>query len=97
MTLQIKPSELEQVRQILRQYVPNAEYRVFGSRFYGTAQRYSDLDLAVVQGEPIPLATLAAMEEAFAESDLPFKVDIIDWQRVSPDFQQKIEQGFEEI
>jgi hypothetical protein len=45
----------------------------------GKAKPFSDLDLAVMGAEPLPSATLTALVDAFDESDLPFKVDIVDW------------------
>ena len=51
----------------------------FGSRATWTAKEYSDLDLAVLGDEPLPLDAAAALAEGFAESDLPFKVDVVVW------------------
>ena len=51
----------------------------FGSRATWTAKEYSDLDLAVLGDEPLPLDAAAALAEGFGESDLPFKVDVVVW------------------
>lgn len=34
---------------------------------------------------------LAALNEAFAESDLPWKVDVVDWARMSDAFRRIVE------
>ena len=71
----------------LRSMCPEYEVRVFGSRVRGTAKPFSDLDLAVMTGTPLDIFRLASLKEAFVESDLPFKVDVLDWQDTSPEFQ----------
>jgi predicted nucleotidyltransferase len=55
---------------------------VFGSRATGRARRYSDLDLAIDAGRPLTLAEIAGLTEAFSDSDLPYKVDPIDWHNI---------------
>ena len=43
------------------------------------AKEYSDLDLAILGDEPVPLDAVAALADGFGESDLPFKVDVAVW------------------
>jgi predicted nucleotidyltransferase len=86
---------LETVQKILAQYVPQCEVRAFGSRVNGTAKNYSDLDLAVVSPGKVDDDTLRHLREAFEESDLPFRVDVLDWRTVSPTFKTAIEKGYE--
>ena len=57
------------------------------SRQRGVPRRYSDLDLAVITDEPLPLDTRAALSKAFSESDLPWKVDVENWASVGESFQ----------
>ena len=90
MTVQISEREIATVNKILARHLGNMDYRIFGSRAKGTAKKYSDLDVVLLGNEPISLLTLSNLEEEFAESDLPFKVDIVDWQRITTDFQEKI-------
>lgn len=56
-----------------------------------TAKPYSDLDLAIIGESALPLSLMAAMEHDFTESDLPFKVDLVDWASTSPAFRAIIE------
>ena len=88
--LDVAPAHLALVRDILATHVPDATVLVFGSRTDGTARPHSDLDLAIDAGRPLDLGTLAHLEEAFQESDLPFRVDVVDWQRVSGPFRERI-------
>ena len=81
------------VRDILQEHVPQHPVWAFGSRAKGSAKPYSDLDLAVITDEPLPLAVSAALNEAFSESDLPWKVDVVDWATTSARFRKIIEQA----
>jgi nucleotidyltransferase substrate binding protein (TIGR01987 family) len=55
---------------------------VFGSRADGTARRYSDIDLGFA-GEPLSAPRLALLAEAFEDSELPYRVDIVNLARGS--------------
>ncbi|MEO5338995.1 MAG: nucleotidyltransferase domain-containing protein [Magnetococcus sp. MYC-9] len=87
----IRPDHWEIVREILHKYVPDREVWAFGSRARWTAKQYSDLDLAVLGDEPLDLDIQAGMEEDFSESDLPFKVDVVDWATTAETFREIVE------
>ncbi len=74
------------VRCALRRHVPDREVLVFGSRATWTATEYSDLDLAIMGEDPLSPYTVAALAEDLGESDLPFKVDLVDWALVDDGF-----------
>lgn len=80
------------VRAILAKHVPPAtRVWVFGSRVNGTARRYSDLDLALEAEGPLDLDVMGSLAEAVSESDLPFKVDLLDLKSVDPAFRAIIQ------
>jgi type I restriction enzyme S subunit len=89
--IDLSPRHLATIRNILRRYVPECRVRAFGSRVTGRAKSYSDLDLAVVSPGRLSEETLRLLREAFEESDLPFRVDVIDWHSTAADFQEVIE------
>ncbi len=89
--LDVSPAELGILRAILRKHVPDHEVWAFGSRIKGAARRYSDLDLAAMAGKPLPAMVMGAMREDFSESDLPFRVDILDWATTPNSFRRVIE------
>lgn len=88
--LDVSPAELDIVRAILRRHVPDREVWAFGSRVTGRARTYSDLDLAVIGESPLGLTVAATLADDFSESDLPFKVDVVDWATTSPAFRKII-------
>ena len=70
------------VRALTQQHVPHQQFYVFGSRVVAhdadrqRVKPHSDLDLAIA-GEPLPLEQLFALRDAFSQSDLPMRVDIV--------------------
>jgi predicted nucleotidyltransferase len=90
--LDLSPRDLAIVQNILRKHVPDYEVWAFGSRTKGTARRYSDLDLAVITDAPLSLQIRGDMAEDFSESDLPFRVDVLDWATTRDNFRRIVEQ-----
>lgn len=84
--IDLKADDWLVVRDILRREVPEFAVWAFGSRVKGTAKAYSDLDLAIMTDTPLSMERLATLKEAFDESDLPFRVDVVDWAVTSPSF-----------
>lgn len=78
------------VHAILQQHVADYAVWAFGSRVDGPCKDFSDLDIVVISETPLPLALKAAMNEAFSESELPWKVDVVDWATTDAAFQQRI-------
>ena len=93
--IELKPAHLKILKAILQKHLAGVEVRVFGSRVTGTAKEWSDLDLALVSEKKLPLTTIENLRTDFAESDLPFRVDILDWHDISPEFKALIEAKYE--
>ncbi len=53
--------------------------------------------MAVAGEKKIAQKTIDRLEEAFEESDLPFRVDVLDWNAVSPEFKKIIERAYEVV
>jgi len=85
--IDLPPEHLERVRAILREHVPEAQVWAFGSRVNGTARPHSDLDLVVVADAELPRRAYYRLLDAFEESDLPIRVDVLDWYRIDAEFQ----------
>ena len=93
--LDIEPRHLAEVRRILKLHAGGLDVRAFGSRVRGGAKPYSDLDLAVMTTDPLPIQVKVRLESALAESDLPFKVDVLYWDETSDTFHRLIEEAWE--
>lgn len=71
--------------------------RAFGSCVSGMAKLYSDLDLVIMGEHKIDTTTLMNLKEDFADSDIPFRVEILDWHDIKNEFRKIIEQRSERI
>lgn len=94
MKLNLSAEQLQIVRSILQKHIPQRNVWAFGSRVNGCAKPYSDLDLAILGDVPLSLSEHADLTHAFSESDLPWKVDIVDWCLIGDEFRQMIQQGY---
>ena len=95
--IDISAKQKEIICQILEEYIPDRMVMAFGSRTSLESKSYSDLDLAIMGDEVIDLGTLALLKDAFAESDLPFRVDVIQWCRTSPEFKKIVQSQLQQI
>ncbi len=89
--IDLNPHDLDIVRAILQKFVPDREVWAFGSRVKWTAKPFSDLDLAIVGDQSLPVNVVADLAEAFDESELPIKVDVVDWATTSESFRNIIQ------
>ena len=97
MPLDIRPDHRKIVEEILEKHVPDREVWAFGSRVNGTAKGTSDLDLVVIGETPLDFQTLGDLRDAFSESDIPYKVDVVDWATISETFREIIRKDKVEI
>jgi uncharacterized protein len=88
--LELSANELLLVQEILRRHLPDREILVFGSRATQKAKPFSDLDLAILGNQPVPSEVMADLKEAFDESVLSFKVDLLEWVHTDESFRQII-------
>lgn len=63
----------------------------FGSRVDGSARPHSDLDLIVKAESILSLRVYYQLKDAFEYSTLNFRVDLLDWFRLSDEFKKTIE------
>jgi predicted nucleotidyltransferase len=86
----VRESERSFLIHTIRSHFPSCEILFFGSRFNGIHRETSDLDLCLRSNESLPLAEWGKLSSSLTESDLPYRVDLCDWHRLKPDFQQVI-------
>ncbi|MBC6417228.1 MAG: nucleotidyltransferase domain-containing protein [Rhodospirillales bacterium] len=89
---EIAAAEARIVREVLAEILPAGwTVLVFGSRATGRAHRGSDLDLALEgPAAPLPAVTLSRLKDAFTESRLPYRVDLVDLGAVGEDFRSRV-------
>lgn len=80
----------EEIKRIIFRFLNPSEYKVFifGSRATEKAKKYSDYDVGIIGKKPVPWRILSLIEEALEESDLLYKVDVVDFFLVSSNFRK---------
>jgi len=61
---------------------------VFGSRAFGNFSKFSDIDLGLEPKTKIADGVVSKIEEVFENSDLPYRVDVVDFAKVSANFRK---------
>ncbi|MEN9557919.1 MAG: hypothetical protein RL141_288 [Candidatus Parcubacteria bacterium] len=96
--MNLTPREQEVIRTILELHVPGRRVMLFGSRATGkNLKPFSDADIAIMGSDPIPLGIMGRLKEMFSASELPFRVDVVDWAQTSPEFREVIQRDGKEI
>jgi predicted nucleotidyltransferase len=91
LSIRLSSDHKELVLNVLDMHLPHGTLAwVFGSRATGRARQYSDLDLAIDAGRPLTLDEIAQLSESFRDSDLPYRVDFVDWQSIDDHWRQII-------
>ncbi len=81
------------VKSLLEKVLPNTTVWAFGSRVKFTSRPESDLDL-VAFIQPEQKTKLSELREQFDESDLPFSVDVHDWNTLPENFKMNIKKEY---
>ncbi len=97
MSIDLDTDLLRKLQGILEEYVPTCEIWLFGSRVRKGAKPFADVDLAIISPDGTAVRQLALLASAFEESDLPVKVDLLDWHSTNPEFQKRIAEDHEII
>lgn len=74
--------DLNTIFSILRKYEAISLVHVFGSRALGTHKPGSDIDLAIMN-DGVPDKTFVQLQGDFSESSLPYRVDLVDFTRLT--------------
>ena len=95
LALDLPQKYLKQVQALLREYAPDAEVWAYGSRVGGGSHEASDLDLVLCNPGDLRQESRALydLKEAFIESNLPIRVDVMDWARIPESFHREIERA----
>ena len=88
--IDITAKQRQTVLALLARHLPSTTAWVYGSRAKWTSRPQSDLDM-VVFATPEQASRVSDLEEAFEESNLPFRVDLFVWDAVPDQFRKKIE------
>ena len=87
----LTPVYLSIVNNILKQYIPDISVCIFGSRAKGTFKNTSDLDLCLFTDTQLDFRVLSDLKDAFVASDLPFRVDLVEYRSLPTALQKSVD------
>jgi predicted nucleotidyltransferase len=93
MNTSVLQHDLEFTRKIVLERLKNYRARVylFGSQATGKARLYSDIDVAIMPLQKLPVSIFSNIHEDLEESDILRKVDVIDLNETDESFRQRVE------
>jgi predicted nucleotidyltransferase len=85
--------DLEATRKIVLEHLKDYRARVylFGSQATGKARLYSDIDVAVLPLQKVPVSMFSEIREDLEESNIVRSVDVIDLTEADESFLQRVE------
>jgi predicted nucleotidyltransferase len=91
MKIQLSKKDLALIKHILALHLPkNAKVWLFGSRVSDKIKPFSDVDLLLDVGSQLSSNILINLAEEFDESDLAYKVDLVDKHSIEKSFSELI-------
>jgi uncharacterized protein len=86
---------MEQLKQIILEELAGEDIRVFlfGSRARGTHRSGSDVDIGLMPTKTMDPIGIAVLRERIEASNIPYKVDIVNFQDVSDEFRKSALRG----
>ena len=84
--------DIQQIRQIIQGRLAKYPVRLFlfGSHATGRAHSASDVDIAVLPERELPLDLLSQVREDLEQSNVLYKVDLVDISRTDEVFRQRV-------
>lgn len=96
MNHEIDEKSKHKIIAVLSGLFPKAQIYLFGSRARGTSSQWSDIDLALKEEAKISRNAIGEAVSMLAASNMPYKIDIVDFNAVSDDMRKSIlDEGIE--
>ncbi|MFH1175247.1 MAG: nucleotidyltransferase domain-containing protein [bacterium] len=78
----------KQILEIASKHLDLSQYKVFffGSRVFGGGSDRSDIDLGIEGKNPVPIREFENIKEEIEEIPILYKVELVDFKKVSPEF-----------
>ena len=93
MVTTVLTNDLESVKKIVLEQLKGyrAKVYLFGSQATGNARMYSDIDVAILPLQPLPILAFPELREKLEESDIVRTVDVINLSETDESFRQRVE------
>lgn len=87
----IKEKYLQKIKNIIKEFngKKNLKFFIYGSSL--KQDHFGDIDIGVLGGADEK--EIAALKEKFSDSDLPYNFDVVDFEKVLPEFKNNVFNG----
>lgn len=79
---------LKLIQAKVHQHLPSSRAFIFGSRALDTNRRFSDVDIGIISKQKIKGYLWENLSEELENSSLPYQINLVDFQTVSPEFKK---------
>lgn len=81
---------VDQIKKILWQHLDKTRDKafIFGSWAIGDNRKFSDIDIGIESKKSLPAGMIGRLQAAFEVSDLPYRVDVVDFNIAGKQFVQ---------
>ncbi|HOJ86455.1 MAG TPA: nucleotidyltransferase domain-containing protein [Elusimicrobiales bacterium] len=87
----IEPGTKKLISQTIKKHIPDAKILLFGSRIKGDFTQNSDIDIAIKCDKKIEIQLIAKIKMDLEELEINHRIDLIDYNSVSKEFQKIID------
>ena len=77
----------KQVKDIIEKHLNNGRIFIYGSSV--TEKTFNDIDIGII-GDSVNEKTIYSIKDELEESNLPYKFDVIDFDKVDKNFKNKV-------
>lgn len=91
----MKDKYLLELKKTIKEFLKDKKIRIFlfGSRARRDNYIFSDVDIGILTEEKIDKGKISLLREKLENSNIPYKVDLVDLKEVSDDFRKEILKG----
>ncbi|KKS78582.1 MAG: polymerase beta domain protein region protein [Candidatus Beckwithbacteria bacterium GW2011_GWA2_43_10] len=86
----LNQATLTTIKKILWQHLDKSRDKafIFGSWAIGDNRKFSDIDIGIETKRKLPTRTIANLKDTFEVSDLPYLVDVVDFNHTDKKFKE---------
>lgn len=89
--IDLSPAVRDCLLEIVHRHLGRQFVYLVGSRARGPAKRFADIDILLMNEQPLSPLVRATLRYDLEESDIPYKVDLLEWAELTPAFRSRLQ------
>ncbi len=85
-------STKQKIISLIAALIPEAKIILYGSRARGDFTQWSDIDIALNTGNRLPVEKVDEVASVLRETNIPYKIEVVDFHQVPDAIRTSIEQ-----